>query len=149
MTGSSGVTITYTFDAPRAKVYEAWTNPQQFSQWWGAKGFSAPLDRISLDVRPGGAWSAPIVSDGDDGMEFPMAGTYTVVEPPERLAFTVTDDPEDQSTADVTTLVFTDLGNQTELAFNQAGEMSEEGVAELTAGWGQFFDKLNEYLTKS
>jgi uncharacterized protein YndB with AHSA1/START domain len=80
-------------------------------------------------------------------MEFAFAGTYTVVEPPERLAFTVTD--EDQSTGDVTTLVFTDLGNRTELAFNQAGEMSEEGVAELTAGWGQFFDKLNEFLTRS
>lgn len=148
MTESSGVTIKYTFDAPRDKVYKAWTDPKHFTNWWGPKGFSAPLDRIVMDVRPGGEWRAPIVSD-EDGMEIPFAGTYTVVEPSERLAFTVTDPSEDQATADVTTLVFTDLGDQTELAFNQAGEMSEEGVAELTAGWGQFFDKLNEYLTKS
>jgi uncharacterized protein YndB with AHSA1/START domain len=148
MTESSGVTISYTFDAPRDKVYAAWTQPKHFTHWWGPKGFSAPLDRISMDVRPGGAWSAPIVSD-EDGMEIPFAGTYRVVEAPELLAFTVTDPSEDQESADVTTVTFIDQGDRTEIAFNQAGEMTEEGVAELTAGWGQFFDKLNEYLTKS
>ena len=149
MTESSGVTITYTFDAPREKVYEAWTNPQHFTHWWGPKGFSAPLDRISMDVRPGGSWSAPIVADDGD-MEIPFTGTYRVVEAPERLAFTnVTDPADDNDSADVTTLVFTDQGDRTELAFNQPGEMTEEGLAELTAGWGQFFDKLNEFLTKS
>lgn len=148
MTESSGVTITYTFDAPREKVFEAWTNPQQFSQWWGPKGFTAPLDKISMDVRPGGEWRAPIVSE-DGSMEIPFAGTYKVVDGPERLAFTVTDPAEDQESADVTTLVLTDLGGQTELAFNQPGEMTEESVAELTEGWGQFFDKLNEFVTKA
>ncbi|MBB4909356.1 SRPBCC family protein [Actinophytocola algeriensis] len=148
MTELSGVTITYTFDAPREKVFEAWTNPQQFAQWWGPKGFTAPLDKISMDVRPGGEWRAPIVSE-DGSMEIPFAGTYKVVDGPERLAFTVTDPAEDQESADVTTLVLTDLGGQTELAFNQPGEMTEEGVAELTEGWGQFFDKLNEYVTKA
>lgn len=148
MTDSSGVTIRYTFDAPRDKVYQAWTKPEHFTNWWGPKGFAAPLDRISMDVRPGGEWRAPIVSE-EDGMEIPFAGTYREVDAPEKLAFTVTDPSEDQTTAEVTTLVFTDLGNRTELAFNQPGEMSEEGLAELTAGWGQFFDKLNEYLTKS
>lgn len=148
MTESSGVTITYTVDAPRDKVYEAWTDPKHFTHWWGSKGFSAPLDKISMDVKPGGVWRAPIVSD-EDGMEIPFAGTYRVVDRPERLAFTVTDPAEDQESADVLTVVFTDLGDKTELAFNQPGDMSEEDVAELTAGWGQFFDKLNEYLTKS
>lgn len=150
MSESSGVTITYTFDAPRDKVFEAWTDPNQFSQWWGPKGFSAPLDKVSLDVRPGGEWRAPIVSDDDSSVEIPFSGTYKVIDKPNKLAFTVTDPAEDQETADVTTLILTDLGdNRTELAFNQAGEMTEEGLAELTAGWGQFFDKLNEYLTKS
>lgn len=148
MTESSGVTITYTFDAPREKVFEAWTNPQHFAQWWGPKGFTAPLDKISMDVQPGGVWRAPIVSE-DGSVEIPFAGTYKVVDGPERLAFTVTDPAEDQESADVTTLVLTDLGGQTELAFNQPGEMTEESVAELTEGWGQFFDKLNEFVTKA
>lgn len=149
MSEPTGVTITYTFDASREKVFEAWTDPRQFAHWWGPKGFSAPLDRISMDVRPGGTWTAPIVSD-EDGMEIPFSGTYREVDAPSRLAFTNVNDPaEDNDSAEVTTLVFTDQGDRTELAFNQPGEMSEEGLAELTAGWGQFFDKLNEYLTKS
>lgn len=143
----TGVTITFTFDAPRATVYEAWTKPEHFTQWWGPAGFSSPLAGISLDVRPGGVWRAAIVSD-EDGTEIPFAGTYTEVSAPERLAFTMADPSEDQSSADVTTLVFTEVDGRTQMAFNQAG-VSDDAKDELYAGWSSFFDKLNAHLTKS
>jgi uncharacterized protein YndB with AHSA1/START domain len=143
----TGVTITFTFDAPRAKVYEAWTDPKHFTHWWGPAGFSSPLAGISLDVKPGGVWRAAIVSD-EDGTEIPFAGTYTAVSAPDQLAFTMVDPSEDQASADVTTLVFTEADGKTEMAFNQAG-VSEADKDELYAGWSSFFDKLNAYLTKS
>lgn len=142
-----GVTITFTFDAPRDKVYQAWTDPQQLSQWWGPGGFSSPVAGISLDVKPGGVWRAAIVSD-EDGSEIPFAGTYTEVSAPERLAFTMTDPSEDQSTADVTTLIFTEVNGKTEMAFHQAG-VSDDAKDELYDGWSSFFAKLNAYLTRS
>ena len=35
--------ITRVFDAPRALVWKAWTDPQYVMQWWGPKGFTAPF----------------------------------------------------------------------------------------------------------
>jgi uncharacterized protein YndB with AHSA1/START domain len=46
--------LTRIFDAPRALVYEAFTNPDHFAAWWGPIGNSLPRDEIEFDVRPGG-----------------------------------------------------------------------------------------------
>jgi uncharacterized protein YndB with AHSA1/START domain len=43
------------FDAPRALVYRAFTDPEQLAAWWGPTGNVLPLDEIELDVRPGGS----------------------------------------------------------------------------------------------
>jgi uncharacterized protein YndB with AHSA1/START domain len=46
--------LTRIFDAPRALVYQAFTNPDQLAAWWGPIGNSLPRDEIEFDVRPGG-----------------------------------------------------------------------------------------------
>jgi uncharacterized protein YndB with AHSA1/START domain len=48
------LTLTRVFDAPRALVYQAFTDPDQFAAWWGPIGNSLPRDEVELDVRPGG-----------------------------------------------------------------------------------------------
>ena len=42
------------FEAPRALVYQAFTDPEQFAAWWGPIGNSLPRDEMEFDVRPGG-----------------------------------------------------------------------------------------------
>ena len=37
------MTITRVFDAPRELVWKAWTDPKYIMQWWGPKGFTAPI----------------------------------------------------------------------------------------------------------
>ena len=56
MTTTTGpqLAITRTFNAPRALVYKAFTNPDDFAAWWGPIGNSLPRDEIEFDVRPGG-----------------------------------------------------------------------------------------------
>ena len=51
--------LTHIVDAPRALVYEAFTDPDQFAAWWGPIGNSLPRDEVEFDVRPGGyqQWS--------------------------------------------------------------------------------------------
>ena len=44
--------VTRIFDAPRELVWKAWTDPQYVMQWWGPKGFTAPVCKI--DFRVGG-----------------------------------------------------------------------------------------------
>jgi len=48
------LTVTRTFVAPRALVYCAFVDPDQFAAWWGPFGNFLPRDQIDFDVRPGG-----------------------------------------------------------------------------------------------
>ncbi|HEY5489369.1 MAG TPA: SRPBCC domain-containing protein [Candidatus Limnocylindrales bacterium] len=51
--------LTRIVNAPRALVYKAFTDPDQFAAWWGPFGNSVPRDEVEFDVRPGGyqRWS--------------------------------------------------------------------------------------------
>jgi uncharacterized protein YndB with AHSA1/START domain len=51
--------LTRIVNAPRAHVYQAFTDPYQFAAWWGPIGNSLPRDEVEFDVRPGGyqQWS--------------------------------------------------------------------------------------------
>ena len=44
--------VTRVFDAPRELVWKAWTDPKYIMQWWGPKGFTAPV--CQMDFRVGG-----------------------------------------------------------------------------------------------
>lgn len=46
--------ITRVFDAPRALVYRAFTDPEQLAAWWGPTGSVRPRDEMDFDIRPGG-----------------------------------------------------------------------------------------------
>ncbi|MGB7036228.1 MAG: SRPBCC domain-containing protein, partial [Xanthobacteraceae bacterium] len=46
------VTITRSFDAPRALVFRAWTDAAQLAQWWGPQGFTNPV--CEFEARLGG-----------------------------------------------------------------------------------------------
>lgn len=84
------VQVTRSFDAPRALVYRAYTEPALFRRWCGdTPGWSMAV--CDMDVRVGGSyrwrWRA------DDGMaEFGFSGVFKVVEPGARLVHTETYD---------------------------------------------------------
>src|SRR3989475_10871342 len=52
--GDRELVIVRGFDAPRALVWKAWTEPQRLKRWWGPRTFTAPLAKI--DLRVGGAF---------------------------------------------------------------------------------------------
>lgn len=76
--------LTRLIDAPREKVFAAWTTPELLVQWFAPKPWTTP--RAETDVRAGG--SSLIVMRGPDGTEFPNRGVYLEVVPNERLVFT-------------------------------------------------------------
>ncbi len=71
-------------DAPREKIYRAWTEPDLIKQWFAPAPWT--ISSAEVDVRPGGA--NLIVMRGPDGNEFPNRGVYLEVVPNERLVFT-------------------------------------------------------------
>lgn len=76
--------LTRILNAPREKVYRAWTEPEVMKQWFAPKPWTTP--HVEADVRPGG--SNLIVMRGPDGSEFPNRGVYLEVVPNEKLVFT-------------------------------------------------------------
>lgn len=76
--------LTRLIDAPREKLFRAWTEPELMKQWFTPRPWTAPV--IEVDLRPGG--SNLIVMRGPDGTEFPNRGVYLEIVKNERLVFT-------------------------------------------------------------
>lgn len=76
--------LTRLIDAPREKLYRAWTDPELLKQWFAPKPWTTPV--VELDVRPGG--SILFVMRSPEGQEMPNHGVYLEVVPNERLVST-------------------------------------------------------------
>lgn len=87
-------TLTRWFDAPRERVWRAWTDPRELATWWGPHGYTNPV--VEADIRAGG--KLRIVMLSPEGVEFPAVGEFLAVEPPSRLVFT--DDIVDEAPAE-------------------------------------------------
>jgi uncharacterized protein YndB with AHSA1/START domain len=139
------IRITRVFDAPRALVWQAWTDPEHLARWWGPRGRTTPVDSITLELRPGGTFRVGSVSD-EHGDDMVTTGTFREVVEPERLVFTISDQPGDER-FELCTVVLTDLGDgRTEMRFSQRGEMTPEQYERAGSGWGVFFDRMDERL---
>src|SRR5229473_3225694 len=84
MSADRELLLTRLIDAPREKLYRAWTDANLLKQWFAPLPYTTPV--AELDVRPGGA--NLIVMRGPDGNEFPNRGVYLEVVENERLVFT-------------------------------------------------------------
>jgi uncharacterized protein YndB with AHSA1/START domain len=133
------------WDASRAEVWKEWTEPARFADWYGGAAAEVPVDTVTMDVRNGGAWQATMFAGG---REIHWRGEYREVVEPERLVFTVTDEPGD--VYDLITVVLTDLGDgRTEMLMEQSGgHMTPEQYGEAEKGWGVFFDRMAERLAR-
>lgn len=77
--------IRRTFEAPREKVFEAWTLPEALTQWWGPEGYATPSAEV--DLRPGGRYRLGM-KKLPDGEIFYLSGAYREVRAPEKLVYT-------------------------------------------------------------
>jgi uncharacterized protein YndB with AHSA1/START domain len=140
-----GITITRVFDAPRERVWKEWTEPEGFADWFGGGQAEVPLSTVSMDVRPGGTWRATMYAD-PGRHEIHWKGEYREVVEPERLVFTISDQPGDAH--ELIIVVLTDLGDgRTEMLFQQrGGGLSPEEYERAGQGWSTFFDRMAERL---
>jgi uncharacterized protein YndB with AHSA1/START domain len=148
--GEASVTLTRVFDAPRALVWKAWTDPEMMAQWFGPRGFTNPV--CELDVRVGGRLY--IVMRGPDGNDYPMKGVFREISVPERLVFTnIAIDKEGNHLLEgETTVTFLKKGGQTALTLetHAAGlvPIAPRMLGGMEAGWTQSIDKLEELVER-
>lgn len=141
------------FDAPPARVFQAWTDPELIKQWFAPKPFTTPV--VEVDLRPGGA--SLIVMRDPDGNEYPNRGVYLEIVPNRRLVSTdayveawrpsekpfMTMDLTFDDTGDGRTKATYVVRHWTEEALKQHEEMG------FYQGWGQCADQLTELLKRS
>ena len=71
-TANREMVITRTVDAPRALVWQAWTQPQHIAAWWGPDGFRTTIHAMNVTV--GGVWR--FMMHGPDGTDYPNRIVY-------------------------------------------------------------------------
>jgi uncharacterized protein YndB with AHSA1/START domain len=148
--------ITRIFNAPRERVWQHWTEPEQFSRWWGPKDFTAPY--TSMDVCIGGKYL--YCMRGPDGKDYWGTGTYTVISEPSRLAYTDSFADEHGNVVPASfygmgndlplemevKVTLEDIGGKTRMTLEHDGMPAGEMLEQAKAGWNQSFDKLAECL---
>ena len=100
--------VTGTINGPARIVFEAWTKPELFKQWWVPKSLGLTLLSCDMDVRPGGKYKLVFKHGASEPMAF--YGRYTEVTPPSRLVWTNEEGGED---GPVTTVTFAEQGGNT------------------------------------
>jgi uncharacterized protein YndB with AHSA1/START domain len=142
------VEIVRLFDAPRALLFKAWTDPAHLARWWGPRMFTNPV--CEVDARVGGAWH--IVMRAPDGTEYPCGGIYREFVEPERLVFSnIAYDRQGKPILDgLTTVTFEQHGEQTKLRLHtRATALVAYAVSHLEgmqAGWAQSIERLIAYV---
>jgi len=91
-TADREIVISRVLDAPRALVWQAWTDPQHVVKWWGPRGFSDTTKQH--DFRVGGVWEH--VMRGPDGVDYPNKATFKEIVPQERITFLLGGGREDR-----------------------------------------------------
>ncbi len=137
--------VTRTINGPPRFVFEAWTKPELFKQWWVPKSFGLSLLSYEADVRVGGQYHL-VFGDGDSK---PMAffGRYLEVTPYSRLVWT---NDEGENAGPVTTVTFEDKAGKTLLVLHDLYPSKEALDAAMASGeksgMGETFDQLDQLL---
>ena len=143
--------LTRIIDAPREKVFRAWTDAELLKQWFAPLPYTTP--HAELDVRVGGA--NLIVMRGPDGNEFPNRGVYLDVVENERIvvtdAFTKAWEPSEKPFMTVI-LTFEEHGGKTKYTalvrhWTAADREAHEKMG-FHEGWGKCTDQLEALASK-
>ena len=156
--------ITRTFDAPRDRVWKAWTERDQLMQWFGPKGMK--MTTAKLDFRAGGSFHYCLQNDGSPAMWGKFA--YRVIEAPHRIVLVNSFSDEKGGVTRhpfapnwplemLSTTTLSEEGGKTKVAIEWAPlnptdeerKMFNSSHDSMKQGWSGTFDQLADYLAKA
>jgi uncharacterized protein YndB with AHSA1/START domain len=134
--------LTRRFDAPRERVFAAWTDPELLRRWWAAlQGWETSLAEV--DLRPQGRYR---LSMSDGVRDYTVVGEYVEVRPPARLAYTWTweGEPEEMRGSEGTLVEvdFVEDGPGTEVVLTHSGFAGDRIRDMHGEGWEGCLDNL-------
>ena len=148
--------IVRVFDAARARVWKAWTEPERLKRWWGPRTFTAPVAKI--DLRVGGAFLYCMRQP--DGKDIWGTGVYREIVPLKRIVYTDSFADEKGNVVPATyygmsrdfplemqvTVTFEDQDGKTKLTLHHVGIPAGPDRDGANKGWNESLDKLAEML---
>ena len=153
-TSQDAVVIERTFDAPVDLIWQMWTQPEHFKNWYGPQGFTIPV--ADMDVRVGGKRLVCMQSP-DGSMKMWTTGEFLEIVPNERLVYSdsMADEngnvvspsamgmPDGYPETTEVTVSLESLGGRTKMVMTQAGMPASSGAG---GGWEQAFTKMADHI---
>jgi uncharacterized protein YndB with AHSA1/START domain len=144
MTETGELTFTRVHQATPELLFDCMTTPEHLTHFWGPTGTTTPMENITVDLRPGGAFETVMVSDAD-GSTYTMRAVFTEVRRPDVLAWT----EREVEGGMLTTITFTDLHDgRTEVVTHQTNVPGPYLSAEAQAGFETSLDRFAAYLVE-
>lgn len=134
---------TRVIDAPRERVFQAWTDPEQLALWWGPKGFTNTFHEF--DLKPGGHWR--FIMHGPDGTDYPNHSVFVEIVKPDRLILDHLSSPHFRVVA-----TFSEEEGKTKNTFRMifpSAEMCEKLKPICVPANEENFDRLTALLAKA
>ncbi len=137
------ITVVRTIATSREALYAAWTEPDLMRRWFATV--------VDADVRVGGRYRIELHEE--DGSANGFTGEYLELDPPERIAFTLThhsQTPEDRISDEKVVVTFRGIEpNRTELTLVNSWvgpEFEPSYYDDLRGGWEEWIDRLEKGL---
>ncbi len=139
------ILITRDFDAPRALVFKAFTDPDSIPKWWGPRILTTVVEK--MDLRPSGVWR--YIQHDPQGNEYGFNGVYREIVPPERIVYTFEFEGMPGHVL-VETVTFEEKDGKTRLTARAVFDSLEDrdGMlnSDMESGAAESYDRLEELL---
>lgn len=142
------LSLTRDFNAPRETVFNAWTDPEVLTRWFGPKGVSTESAEVDLTI--GGRYRFTMKEP--NGNIVKIGGEFRKIDPPKKLVYTWVLDEQGCGGSDgqyaetLVTIEFQDQGPTTRLILTHEFLPSETSKEAHNMGWSGSFDCLEEVL---
>jgi uncharacterized protein YndB with AHSA1/START domain len=151
MTDYKTLEITRTINVPQQAVWDAWTQPEKFNQWFMPSPFKVASSEF--DLHPGG--QLKVETQSPDGLVMLMTGEFKAVDKPNKLV--MTNSPLDENGNKLFevqhTVELSEAGGQTKMKVisevMSAGPNADRPLAGMEQGLNQALDQLSSILISS